>query len=188
MFAFSMLSTFKYYCMHSIYCFKDNKWIINIPFFSTAVTKSLQILPIYYATKNCCKRNLMPSLVQYIMNHKKVWLLTSVSICSHQETSPIKQNPYVNVGAGNSPLRLAINTAQYGRTFQDRTHAFLLAPRSSEFMLQKIVNLNVRGKRGNIVQVYPAVEYDFFPTNMEIKDGDLVHIQWTGKCTVTKMF
>lgn len=32
--------------------------------------------------------------------------------------SPIQQNPYVEVGAGASPLRLAINTAQFGRTFQ----------------------------------------------------------------------
>ena len=31
--------------------------------------------------------------------------------------SPVQQNPYVEVGA-NYPLRLAINTAQFGRTFQ----------------------------------------------------------------------
>ena len=32
--------------------------------------------------------------------------------------SPVQQNPYVEIKAGLSPLRLAINTAQLGRTFQ----------------------------------------------------------------------
>ena len=41
-------------------------------------------------------------------------------------------------------------------------------------------NLNVRGQRGNIVQNYPSVEYDFIPDQLKAKKGDLVHIQWAG--------
>lgn len=71
-----------------------------------------------------------------------------------KQNSPIQNNPKVPTGLGHSPLRLAINTAQTGRVFQDRSHVFVLAPRPPSISPRgRVVNLNVRGKRCNIVQV-----------------------------------
>jgi len=99
--------------------------------------------------------------------------------------SPVQENPTVDVGADLQGLRLAVNTAQFGRTFQDRTHVFYIRPRPAAFSTagQKIINLRVRGKRGNIVQTYPAVEYDFTPNRLHLTSSDLLHIQWTGSNT-----
>jgi hypothetical protein len=102
--------------------------------------------------------------------------------------SPVTNNPNIDIGSTtNKPLRLAVNTNQFGRTFQDRSHVFLLRPRGGSItgddMRRNIYNLNVRGKRGNIVQTYPSVEYDFVPNKLDISAEDLVHFQWTGSNT-----
>ena len=103
--------------------------------------------------------------------------------------SPVTQDPYVQVrteggqGAGNAILSLAVNTNQFARTFQDRTHIFMIKARPNDLLGPKpkvIVGLTVKGKRGNIVQTYPAVEYDFYPKHLVVQEASQVHIQWTG--------
>ena len=100
--------------------------------------------------------------------------------------SPLEQDPYttlpsITTGPSRSFLSFAVNTNQYGRTFQDRSYTFAIKKRPSAAEAvpynrladepgsvelrdcDVVVNVNLRGKRGNIVQTYPAVEYDFIP-------------------------
>lgn len=81
-------------------------------------------------------------------------------------------------------LQLAINTNQFGRTFQDRTFSYAVREQTAvERECNKIHALNVRGKRGNIVQTFPGTEYDFTPNELHVETGECIHFQWTGSNT-----
>eukprot|EP00013_Stygamoeba_regulata_P009578 CAMPEP_0177682262 /NCGR_PEP_ID=MMETSP0447-20121125/31167_1 /TAXON_ID=0 /ORGANISM="Stygamoeba regulata, Strain BSH-02190019" /LENGTH=513 /DNA_ID=CAMNT_0019191757 /DNA_START=90 /DNA_END=1631 /DNA_ORIENTATION=+ len=107
------------------------------------------------------------------------WLLNATY---NDEFSPLQNDPYVDIDV-DQVFKLAINTAQTARTFQDRTHIFRIVERPAAANKGEIYNVIVRGKRGNIVQTYPAVEYDFVPNHLHIKDSDWVHFQWEGSNT-----
>jgi hypothetical protein len=80
-------------------------------------------------------------------------------------------------------FQLNIDSSQVPRTFQDRSHSFVVMPRTPELMGRTIRNLSNRGRRGNIVQVFPAVEYDFVPEVLYVNPGDGIHFQTGGSNT-----
>ena len=89
---------------------------------------------------------------------------------------PVIDNPVINIL--NVSLRLALDTSQLPRTFEDRSYSFWIVPRPH--IKGRIHNLGVQGKRGNIAQVRNCFEYDFVPNNVTIDVDDLIHFQWVG--------
>jgi len=142
----------------------------------TANTYQWQIPDVGATPKQCVLR------LRYNMSSSEV--NQDPPLSAAQNGKVITQDPYVEVGAKASEfLALNVNTDQYGRTFQDRSYVFEIKPKAQGYggpNEPKLFNLNVRGKRGNIVQTYPSVEYDFIPKDITLGEGDSVHFQWTG--------
>lgn len=100
------------------------------------------------------------------------------------DASPIEDDPYIDIGIGTE-LQMQVNTNQFGRTFQDRSHIFRVSapPAAAATAMaegQKLWNLQVRGKRGGNANNYPNNEYDFTPNILHLERGDMVHFQWKG--------
>jgi len=104
-------------------------------------------------------------------------------------SNPVITDPPITVastsnaksGSAAYQVQLAIDTSQFGRTFQDRSYTWALVPRPNSIDLSTTIwNVNVRGKRGNIAEIRNCVEYDFTPNILMINAGDYVHFQWTG--------
>nr|XP_058959344.1 protein DD3-3-like isoform X1 [Pocillopora verrucosa] len=95
----------------------------------------------------------------------------------------VKNNPKTKAVDKTTVLQIALNTAQLGRTFQDRSHVIILKPRSKlpmKFQHSSIYYINGMGKRGNIVQAYPAMEYRFYPERLTVTTDDVVCFVWSG--------
>ena len=105
-----------------------------------------------------------------ISTNETPWNFTS------EDNDRLKNNPIINTSEG-VPVRMAVNTAQYGRTFEDRTYTFNILKNNYNATIH---NVNVQGKRGNIAQVRNCIEYDFVPNNLNITVGDYIHFQFIG--------
>ena len=96
----------------------------------------------------------------------------------------VTNNPQTKATDGTTDLQLALNTAQLGRTFQDRSHVILLKSRKGlplKFQHSNIYYIGGMGKRGNIVQAYPAMEYRFTPERITVTTDDVVCFVWSGE-------
>ena len=114
----------------------------------------------------------------------KVKLRNSSKIVKNYCLFSLKNNPTTLAVNGKTKLQLALNTAQLGRTFQDRTQVIYLKPRSSlpqRFKNSKIFYIGGMGKRGNIVQAYPAMEYRFTPERITVSRNDVLCFAWSGE-------
>lgn len=104
-----------------------------------------------------------------------------------EDCVPLYTDPYVQylTGDGTHELAIALDGNQHGRTFQDQSEVFRVEAAPEEMAGDTIWNLNVRGKRGNIVEAYPSVETHLSGAildSQELQQGDWIvfntHNSW----------
>lgn len=78
------------------------------------------------------------------------------------DSVPMYSDPHVTylTGEDTHELAIALDTNQWGRTFQDQSYVFQVEPMPEEMQGDTVWNLMTRGRRGNIVQAFPGLEYD----------------------------
>lgn len=75
----------------------------------------------------------------------------------------IRYNISLTISPNENHLRFQSEENKPFKVFQDRSHVFRILPRSKEISkTERIFNLNVRGKRGNIVQNFPRKGSEYF--------------------------
>jgi hypothetical protein len=131
----------------------------------------------YWKLPNITKQNCVLRIRYNISTSDVLWNYTVVN--NNIINNITFNNFIVQTPLGNA-VKLAINTAQYGRVFQDRSYTFNIINRPDKLHDVKIHNINVQGKRGNIAQIPNAIEYDFIPNVITVNEGDYVHFQFIG--------
>ncbi|KAI3385949.1 hypothetical protein SNEBB_000382 [Seison nebaliae] len=175
----------------------NSRW--TIPFDAIEIEEKCIILPkpFYCLHTPDTKTNILSNVDGEIESPFYNWKLPVMSsnIPSHICTLRIRYFLQSNKGEvkgevkelqfGNKKTfhRIRIKTIPKQIVFEDRSHSFILRHRPDELKSKRIWNVNVRGKRGNIVQNFPSVEYDFTPNILQMKKGDVLHVQWTGSNT-----
>lgn len=149
----------------------DSYSYLNVNPYTIGTSSSSNCPRVFTDTSSSSVSDNVDALSQSTLNNSQCFnVITATS-------RPLFNRPYVNIFSGQPKLGIALNSHQSGRTFQDRSYVFDVraAPVSGT-----IWNLNTRGRRGNIVQCYPAVEFDFVPNKLRVTVGDYVHIQFHG--------